>query len=248
MPAIFRVRPAFVQATQDWLRRQNVPSVRSSGIFMPSITAWAILDGGITSTQQYGLTSLPSGLRVFGWQALTLLSADLGVALPTRVMPGQPGLFDATDLQQRHAMTGPEDADGVARAEALAGAGDYESLRWVIRALFGDGALSADRNAHEPARGAWGDAHFTEGAAALLKTRMTPEEATIIGQKVRTRFVRNPEKAVELHDFAQVEAFDEDDAALILKINRIGVDRIQERVDSGSTIREAMTTLRRVAS
>jgi hypothetical protein len=235
MPAVFRVRPDYESRIHKWLGHQNVPSVRSSGMYESTITAWAILNGGITATHAYGMTGLPSGLRVVGWQPLRLLAADLDLTVPSRPMPGEGDVVDGTELRRRHLATATDDSAAASRAEALAACSDYKSLRWAVRRLLGDTVLIANRPPDAPAHGVWGDAHFSQAAADRLTGRIDPSAAFALAQTLRVRRYSDTAMGARLDDLLESASFDEADAADILELMRLGVSVAAEWHQAGMT-------------
>ena len=88
-----------------WASIQDVPTVRQHALHVPAVEAWAVLDGGVTSLEGYGATSLPCGVRVVGFQALRLLIAELGLAGPVRPFDGETVLAPE-ELRSAHRAIG----------------------------------------------------------------------------------------------------------------------------------------------
>jgi hypothetical protein len=82
--AVFDVATEYRYTVLAWASNQDVPTVRRHALHVPAVEAWAVLDGGVTSLEGYGATSLSCGVRVVGFQVLRLLIADLGLAGPAR--------------------------------------------------------------------------------------------------------------------------------------------------------------------
>ena len=94
-----------------------------------------MLDGGVTSLEGYGATSLPCGVRVVGFQALRLLIADLGLSGPAAPFDGET-VLDLEELRCAHRATG-RSPTAVEQAELLASCHDAVLLRWVAATLAG---------------------------------------------------------------------------------------------------------------
>ena len=135
-PAVFEARPGHRGAVRDWARRQDVPRVSARELHLPDVDAWAVLDGGVTSIRGYGLTSLPSGVRLVGFQAFRLLLADLGLAGPVLPFPGET-LLDPDELRRRHAAPEARGEAASEQAELLGACRDAVLLRWVATTLVG---------------------------------------------------------------------------------------------------------------
>src|SRR5690348_12694892 len=86
---VFDVATDYRYTVLAWASRQDVPTVRHRALHVPVVEAWAVLDGGVTSLEGYGATSLPCGVRVVGFQVLRLLIADLGLADAPRPFDGE---------------------------------------------------------------------------------------------------------------------------------------------------------------
>lgn len=132
---IFGVAAAYRPVIRKWVTRQDVPSVVSRGMYSPTVYGWAVLDGGITEIHRYGLTSLPSGIRVVGWQTLRLLVDELGLVPPRRPLPGEV-LVDVEELRRRHNSGIAQDDEAHRCAELLASCEDGETTPGVARTLL----------------------------------------------------------------------------------------------------------------
>jgi hypothetical protein len=127
-PAVFEVLPGHRRAVREWAARRAMAAAAHRDVHVPVVEGWAVLDGGVTAVSGYGLTSLPHGVRVIGFQALRLLLADLGAAAPdpfpeeVPVAPAEPGRAGAPEA--------------VEQAELLAVCRDAVLLRWVARTLL----------------------------------------------------------------------------------------------------------------
>ncbi|MFG1636980.1 hypothetical protein [Pseudonocardia alni] len=135
-PRIFGVVPEHVGAVRSWLDAQDVPCVLSRDLYSPTVTGWAVLDGGCTEIHRYGLTSLPSGIRVVGGTALRLLIAELDLSGGPRPDPGAP-FAGAPELRERHRGDGARDNSARERAELLASCETGEDIRAVAEQLLG---------------------------------------------------------------------------------------------------------------
>ncbi|WP_211176769.1 hypothetical protein [Pseudonocardia acidicola] len=125
---MFGVSADYRAAVRDWLAQQDVPSLVSRGMYASTVYGWAVLDGGITEIHRYGWASLPSEVRVVGWQTLRLLIDQLVLMGPTRVLPGE--VFIATaELRRRHAGQAARDEAAQRRAELLASCVDGTTMR-----------------------------------------------------------------------------------------------------------------------
>jgi hypothetical protein len=143
--AVFDVAPDYRYTVLAWASVQDVPTVRHRELHMPAVEAWAILDGGVTSLEGYGATSLPCGVRVVGFQALRLLIDDLGLAGPFRLFEGE-SVLDADALHRLHGATG-RDPSAMEQAELLASCHDAVLLRWVAATLLGPNQAATARSA-----------------------------------------------------------------------------------------------------
>jgi hypothetical protein len=137
-PGIFVVTAAHRPVVRQWLDAQDVPVIVSRDLYSPTITGWAVLDGGCTEIDRYGLTSLPSRIRVVGWQTLRLLVDELGLAGPRRVLPGERAV-EIAELRRRHTSDAARDQAAAGRAELLATCADGASIRSAAQELLGYG-------------------------------------------------------------------------------------------------------------
>jgi hypothetical protein len=143
--AVFDVAPDYRYTVLAWASIQDVPTMRHRELHLPAVEAWAILDGGVTSLEGYGATSLSCGVRVVGFQALRLLIDDLGLAGPFRPFEGEIVLA-ADALHKRHGATG-RDPSAMEQAELLASCHDAVLLRWVAATLLGPTQAATARSA-----------------------------------------------------------------------------------------------------
>ncbi len=143
--AVFDVATDYRYTVLAWASIQDVPTVRQHALHVPAVEAWAVLDGGVTSLEGYGVTSLPCGVRVVGFQALRLLIADLGIVGPARPFDGETVLAPE-ELRSAHRTIGRSSA-AVEQAELLASCHDAVLLRWVAATLAGSGQAAAARSA-----------------------------------------------------------------------------------------------------
>ena len=142
--AVFDVAPDYRYTVLAWASIQDVPTVRHRAVHLPAVEAWAVLDGGVTSLEGYGATSLPCGVRVVGFQALRLMIADLRLAGPVRPFDGET-VLELDALRRAHRATARNPA-AVEQAELLASCHDAVLLRWVA-ATLGSGQAAATRSA-----------------------------------------------------------------------------------------------------
>lgn len=133
--AVFEVARRSASAVRAWAERQDVATASTRMVHSPSVDAWAILDGGITSIYGYGLTTLPAGVRIVGFQAYRLLLAESEVAGPDEPFPGEVPV-DLDRLGRRHRSGLARDAAAVEQAELLAACTDEVMLRWVAATLL----------------------------------------------------------------------------------------------------------------
>ncbi|HEY0813255.1 MAG TPA: hypothetical protein VGE11_08220 [Pseudonocardia sp.] len=143
--AVFDVAPEYRHAVLAWAAAQDVPTVRYRELHVPAVEAWAVLDGGVTSLEGYGATSLPCGVRVVGFQVLRLLIADLSLAGPHRPFDGETAL-DHDELRRRHTAAG-RSPSVTEQAELLASCHDAVLLRWVAATLLESAQAAAARSA-----------------------------------------------------------------------------------------------------
>ncbi len=143
-PAVFEVRPGHRRRVREWAAAHAVATAAQRDVHMPLVEAWAVLDGGVTAVSGYGLTSLPYGVRVIGFQALRLLLAHLDVPGPGPFPDEAPVPLD--ELHRRHRATRPGAAEAVEQAELLSVCRDAVLLRWVARTLSAETAARRDRS------------------------------------------------------------------------------------------------------
>jgi hypothetical protein len=142
--AVFDVATEYRYTVLAWASIQDVPTVRQHALHVPAVEAWAVLDGGVTSLEGYGATSLSCGVRVVGFQVLRLLIADLGLVGPVP-FDGET-VLDPDDLRSAHRAAG-RTPEAVEQAELLASCHDAVLLRWVAATLAGAGQAAAARSA-----------------------------------------------------------------------------------------------------
>lgn len=135
-PTVFECIPGHRGAVRDWALRQHVPRTSVRELHLPDVDAWAVLDGGVTSIHGYGLTSLPCGVRVVGFQTFRLLLAELGLAGPVLPFPGET-VHEPTELRRRHGSPAARGPAAAEQAELLAACSDAVLLRWVAQTLAG---------------------------------------------------------------------------------------------------------------
>jgi hypothetical protein len=143
--AVFDVASDYRYTVLAWASIQDVPTVRHRELHMPAVEAWAVLDGGVTSLEGYGATSLLSGVRVVGFQVLRLLVADLNLSGPVRPFDGET-VLDPEELHRAHRAVG-RSPSAVEQAELLATCRDAVLLRWVAATLLGSSQAAAARSA-----------------------------------------------------------------------------------------------------
>jgi hypothetical protein len=143
--AVFDVATEYRYTVLAWASIQDVPTVRQHALHVPAVEAWAVLDGGVTSMEGYGATSLPCGVRVVGFQALRLLIADLGLRGPREPFDGEV-VLEPEELRSAH-RAGGRGPEAVEQAELLASCHDAVLLRWVAATLAGAGQAAAARSA-----------------------------------------------------------------------------------------------------
>ena len=137
--AVFEVLPGHRAAVRMWAQHQNVPAASRHELHVPDVDAWAVLDGGVTSIRGYGLTTLPCGVRVVGFQAFRLLLTEFGLAGPVLPFEGEVVLTSDV-LHRRHRGEAARSEDAVEQAELLASCGDAVLIRWVATTLLADNA------------------------------------------------------------------------------------------------------------
>lgn len=143
--AVFEVAPDYRYTVLAWASIQDVPTVRHRELHVPAVEAWAVLDGGVTSLEGYGATSLPCGVRVVGFQVLRLMVADLRLAGAVRPFDGET-VLDPDELRRKHRAAGRSPA-ATEQAELLASCHDAVLLRWVAATLLGSTQAAAARSA-----------------------------------------------------------------------------------------------------
>lgn len=134
-PAVFEVLPGHRAAVRNWAQHQNVPGASRHELHVPDVDAWAVLDGGVTSVRGYGLTSLPCGVRVVGFQAFRLLLTEFGLAGPVVPFPGEVVLTSDV-LHRRHRSGTARNEAATEQAELLASCSDGVLMRWVATTLL----------------------------------------------------------------------------------------------------------------
>lgn len=142
--AVFDVASDYRYTVLAWASIQDVPTVRQRELHMPVVEAWAVLDGGVTSLEGYGATSLPCGVRVVGFRALRLLIADLNLSGPGP-FDGET-VLDPEELRRTHLAAG-RGPSAVEQAELLATCRDAVLLRWVAATLLESTQAAAARSA-----------------------------------------------------------------------------------------------------
>ena len=142
---VFDVAPDYRYTVLAWASIQDVPTVRQHALHVPDVEAWAVLDGGVTSLEGYGATSLSCGVRVVGFQVLRLLIADLGLSGPVRPFDSEV-VLEPEELRSAH-RAGGRSPEAVEQAELLASCHDAVLLRWVAATLAGAGQAAAARSA-----------------------------------------------------------------------------------------------------
>lgn len=145
--AVFGVAVAHRPMVRDWVSEPDVPCVTSRNLYSPTVYGWAVLDAGITEIHQYGLTSLPSGVRVVGWQALRLLIDELGLQGPKQALPGETTV-PIDELRRRHRSAAARDAAARQRAELLASCADGTKMREVAGLLVDEPGSVDGPHAH----------------------------------------------------------------------------------------------------
>jgi hypothetical protein len=143
--AVFDVASDYRYAVLAWASIQDVPTVRQREMHMPVVEAWAVLDGGVTSLEGYGATSLPCGVRVVGFHVLRLLIADLNLSGPVEPFDGET-VLDPEELRRTHLAAG-RGPSAVEQAELLATCRDAVLLRWVAATLLASSQAAAARSA-----------------------------------------------------------------------------------------------------
>jgi hypothetical protein len=133
-PTVFECLPGHRPTVRDWALRQQVPRASPRELHLPDVDAWAVLDGGVTSIHGYGLTSLPCGVRVVGFQAFRLLLDALGLAGPLLPFHGET-VLPPVELRRRHAAPEARGPAATEQAELLAACRDAVLLRWVATTL-----------------------------------------------------------------------------------------------------------------
>lgn len=133
---IYGVVPVYTSTVRSWLDAQEVPSVVARDLYSSTVHGWAVLDGGCTEIHRYGLTSLPSGIRVVGTPTLRLLIAELGLRGAPRPAAGEP-VVEVSELRRRHADVAARGPDAERRADLLASCEDGDTIRAVADKLLG---------------------------------------------------------------------------------------------------------------
>jgi len=142
---VFDVATDYRYTVLAWAAIQDVPTVRQRALHVPAVEAWAVLDGGVTSLEGYGVTSLPCGVRVVGFRMLRLLIAEMGLVGPSRPFDGET-VLTPEELRCAHRAIGRSPA-AVEQAELLASCHDAVLLRWVAATLADSGQAAAARSA-----------------------------------------------------------------------------------------------------
>ncbi len=132
---MFECLPGHRVTVRDWARRQHIPCASPRDLHLPDVDAWAVLDGGVTSIHGYGLTTLPCGVRVVGFQTFRLLLAELGLAGPLLPFPGET-VLEPDELRRRHTAPAARSEAALEQAELLAACRDATLLRWVATTLM----------------------------------------------------------------------------------------------------------------
>ncbi|WP_181782457.1 hypothetical protein, partial [Pseudonocardia pini] len=86
-PTVFEIAPGARPAVREWLGRQACAAACSRDPHLPAVDAWAVLDGGVLGVAHWRPTAqcgLPSGLYIVGFGAFRLVTAEIGLARPTR--------------------------------------------------------------------------------------------------------------------------------------------------------------------
>lgn len=168
-PRVYGVVPTHEPRIRAWLDSQDVPCVVSRDLYSPTVYGWAVLDGGCSEIHRYGLTSLPSGIRVVGTPTLRLLIADLDLRGTPRPLAGEP-FVEVAELRLRHAGDAARGPEAQRRAELLASCEDGDTMRSVAEALLGPAPGTVAAPAAEPAprerppgpMGPWRSEHWVE--------------------------------------------------------------------------------------
>ncbi|MBO4238589.1 hypothetical protein [Pseudonocardia alni] len=139
------------------------------------MTGWAVLDGGCTEIHRYGLTSLPSGMRVVGGDCLRLLISELGLSGGPRPEPGAP-FVEALELRDRHRRNAARDVAAWERAELLAGCETGDDIRAAAQRLLGPvphapgpGPARVHERPHGP-MGPWRSQRWVDEQQAAART------------------------------------------------------------------------------
>ncbi|RZT87100.1 hypothetical protein EV383_4007 [Pseudonocardia sediminis] len=139
---IFDVRWDVRPRLRRWLAGHDLPCASTRDPHLPAVDAWALLDGGVISVASLAVGPhdpdaawqvLSPGMRVLGFRAFRLLVAQLALAGPATVLPGE----QVTDPDALRAEFENRRDDGAAReqAELLASCTDRSSTRWVAAVL-----------------------------------------------------------------------------------------------------------------
>lgn len=129
--AVFDVAQPHWGSVVDWAEQQRLVTISRRAVDAPSVTAWALLDGGILRLYGYGLTTVRAGVYILGSDALRLVLSDLGLALPG-ASGGPP---DVEELRRRARRVPDADPSLVEQAELLATCTDDIMLRLVSATL-----------------------------------------------------------------------------------------------------------------
>jgi hypothetical protein len=100
-PAVFAVRdPGAAKELLAWAAEGRLPHRHKAYAFSAELDGWALLDGGLSDLHSRARGRLRSGMRVVGWSALRLVSAELGLTPPRRLLMGEPGRRSDADLRR----------------------------------------------------------------------------------------------------------------------------------------------------
>ena len=100
-PGVFGVRePLAVAELIDWAAQHDLAHDHRAYLLSAQLDGWALLDGGLSYLQAQARGRLRSGLRVVGWLSLRLLTAELGLVAPRRLLVGEPVRRPQPDPEQ----------------------------------------------------------------------------------------------------------------------------------------------------
>jgi hypothetical protein len=230
-PAAFLVTSSHQGDVFEWLTGQKVASCRASGMYSSLVDGWAVLDGGVTHISRYGLTSLPDGIRIIGWQTLRLLIHDLNLAPPNRALLQEPMGLGVEELLLRHRVATPDDDRAKEQAEILTTCDDGPSLQWAVKQLIGDKGLPSKRAPTGPAAGTLGALGLTAEDAEMLVGAADVEAIT---QAVH--YLASAAKETQLADLARYPGgiWPERQAArTVLGVLKAGIPSFKEWVAAG---------------